>query len=322
MTYLFLLADGLDREGEIAASMAEQRNMFRRFLEQVSPSGAMPEYGDSGDAQWGMFHAWGAWVAALERVGATAQSGEYRWAAAQMFEAACRHGGAAAEPLDAMTSAYALCLAAQWRDRRIEPRPVAAKSGIAHRREPGNDLAADKLILAPSRRPGAPFVMAELYARGFHAHEDQLGADSVFRASRHAAVARAGLSQPGVGASQLAPDAAARRTVSARAPAGRAGCSREASLPAKRLPPLDAPGDRSLRRFDKLIFRIAEDQPVDLCVENLRLSGPKGELKLDDFAALGRWHGSRQELVPGSSSGRQARGSAFAAGPASCRATG
>ena len=56
------------------------------------------------------------------------------------------------------------------------PAGPAAASSVAYRREPGNEHAFDKLILAPSRQPGATLVMAELYARGYHAHEDQLGA--------------------------------------------------------------------------------------------------------------------------------------------------
>ena len=184
MTYLFLLADGLDREGEIAASMAEQRNMFRRFLEQVSPSGAMPEYGDSGDAQWGMFHAWGTWVAAFERAGRRHQSGELslgRRADVRGGLPPRRRRGRAAgrHELRPMPSAWPPNGATAASSRGPSPPRAASR----YRREPGNDLAADKLILAPSRRPGAPFVMAELYARGFHAHEDQLGAILLLRAS-------------------------------------------------------------------------------------------------------------------------------------------
>lgn len=181
LTYLFLLADALDHNDQLQEPRL--RAMFDRFRDQVSPWGAMPEYGDSGDAEWGMFHAWGTWVCALERAGALYHDAGDRWAAVRMFQAACQRssssprgkgvrnllpegpsGGYAqkvpdtfsAPALDAMTSAYALCLADQWRDTRLTPRPPAAASAVSRRREPGGDAVADKLLLAPSRQPGAP----------------------------------------------------------------------------------------------------------------------------------------------------------------------
>ncbi len=88
LTYLFLLADALDHNDQLQEPRL--RAMFDRFRDQVSPWGAMPEYGDSGDAEWGMFHAWGTWVCALERAGALYHDAGYRWAAVRMFQAACQ----------------------------------------------------------------------------------------------------------------------------------------------------------------------------------------------------------------------------------------
>ena len=154
--------------------------MFDRFRDQVSPWGAMPEYGDSGDAEWGMFHAWGTWVCALERAGAFYHDPGYRWAAVRMFQAACqsaatcrrasvrlpaarrlRQAGRKAknrpdDPSSASSAldALALCLADQWRDRRLQPRPPAAASAVSYRREPGNDVGGRQADLGPVATAG------------------------------------------------------------------------------------------------------------------------------------------------------------------------
>ena len=67
-----------------------------------------------------------------------------------------------------------------------------------------------------------------------------------------------------------------------------------------------AQGEGSVRHFDKLTFRVAEDEPVDLYLANLRLAGPKGERLLDDFRQARTWRGGRQALVPGLAPGQQA----------------
>jgi hypothetical protein len=318
LTYLFLLADALDHNQQLQDPLL--RPMFDRFRDQVSPWGAMPEYGDSGDAEWGMFHAWGAWVCALERAGALFHDAGYRWAAVRMFHAA-RQRASASPALDAMTSAYALCLADQWRNPRLTPRPTAAASAVSLRREPGGEAAADKLLLAPSRQPGAPLAMTELFARGYHAHDDQLGA-LLYYEYRDVPLLH-GLGYHNRAAQQAnllflcpatEPFPHAEKGSGVFSPAGESqkktpdpfSAWHEAALPAKRLPPAGGAADRHRRHFDKLTFRVAEDEPVDLTVADLRLSGPKGELLLDDFAGRRRWHGGRQERVAGSVPGRTA----------------
>ena len=262
----------------------------------------MPEYGDSGDAEWGMFHAWGTWVCALERAGALYQDPGYRWAAVRMFRAACQNcragvkgdrpsfadakiGTVPGPALDAMNSAYALCLADQWCDRRLQPRPAIAASIVTYRREPGNRTAADKLILAPSRQPGAPFVMAELFARWFHAHDDQLGAVLYYEYGDVPLLHGLGYHNRAAEQANMVLLSPAAEPFPHKARAVTPGVWQEASLPAKRLPPAPGGGDRSQRHFDKLMFRVAEDEPVDLFVENLRLSGPKGSGCWTIFAA-------------------------------------
>jgi len=61
-------------------------------------------------------------------------------------------------------------------DPLIAPHRPDLGSGILTRADSEGPAELDKLILAPSREPGAPFIMADLYARGAHAHENQPGA--------------------------------------------------------------------------------------------------------------------------------------------------
>lgn len=307
LTFLFILGDALDRTERFQDPAV--RRMFERFRDQISPLGVVPEYGDSGDADWAMFHCWGNWVAALERAAHVYHDPAYRWAAVRLFQAACRHSAARPpdQRLDAMNTAYALCLADQWRDRQIRPQPSRATSAVAYRREPGNDHAVDKILLASSRQPGVPFVMVELFARSYHAHEDQLGAVLYYEAGDVPLLHGLGYHNRAAEQANLLMMCPTGESFPHKPQPFTAGIWYEASLPARRMPPLATTGEgRDLRHFDKLTFRVAEDGPTDLFLANLRLKGPKGELVLDQFRKQRVWRGGRQALVPGPTSDQQA----------------
>jgi hypothetical protein len=312
--------------------------MFARFRDQVSPLGVVPEYGDSGDADWGTLHCWGNWVAAFERAARVFHDPTYRWPAVRMFQAAGRHraipspAGGEGASIDAMSTAYALCLADQWRDAGLVPRPCEAASDVLYRvvdispyvaHSPDSPEKApktprtqsggfsppavpDKLILAPSRRPGDPFVMAELFARSYHAHEDQLGAVLYYEFEDVPLLHGLGYHNRAAEEANLLlmspPDDPFPHKPAALAP----GVWHGASLPLRELPAVAQPGGQNLRHFDKLTFRVEEDEPVNLYVANLRLSGPSGDRLLDDFQKHTTWRGGRQAIVPGPAGGQQA----------------
>jgi hypothetical protein len=338
LVFLFLLGDALDKA--VPLDDAAVRRMFERLRDQASPLGVVPEYGDSGDADWGMFHCWGDWVAGFERAARVYRDPTYRWAAVRMYQAAAHHRPAPPEAaVDAMSTAYALCLAHQWRDARLVPRPCAASSAVTYRGEPGSRGVPDKLILAPSRQPGAPFVMAELFARSYHAHEEQLGAILYYEFEDVPLLHGLGYHNRAGAEANLLWMCPADEPFPHRPQAVVGGVWQEASLPLGRLPPVVSPrplgegqgvraapatvapptatpprphpnplpeGEGTLRHFDKLTFRVAEEGPVDLYLANLRLSGPKGERLLDDFHQARTWRGGRQALVPGPAPAQQA----------------
>ena len=150
--------------------------------------------------------------------------------------------------------------------------------------------AFDKLILAPSRQPGAPLVAAELYARGYHAHEDQLGAILYYELAdvpllhglgyhnRAAEQANLLLSPPG-SLSRIRPPPS-RRACGRRRLCRPKGCGDlSRTWPGKRT-------GRQLRHFDKLTFRVAEESPVDLYRGEPPPQRSQGPARLlDDFRA-------------------------------------
>ena len=307
MTFLFLLADALDRTAELDDPAV--RRMFERFRNQVAPSGAMPQYGDSGDYPWGLFHGWGNWVAAFERAGGVWRDPTYRWAALRMFHAAAAHRpmDQRSYAMDSVNMVYALALADSWRDRRLRPETPRVASAVLLRREPGSRIALDKLVLAPSREPGAPFVMAELFSRWHHAHDNQWG--SILHYEIDGAVLLSGL-----GYHNRAPEHAnlvlmcpAGEPFPHRVPLVPPGVWQEASLPARRLPP-EPPGasESDLRRIERVTFRVSAPAPVELLVDHLRLCGPAGEKVLDDFEQPGPWRGGQRQLALDATQGRHA----------------
>jgi hypothetical protein len=317
LVFLFLLGDALGKAGQFDDPAV--RRMFERFRDQASPLGVVPEYGDSGDADWGMFHCWGDWVAAFERAARVYQDPTYRWPAVRMFHAAVRHRpGPPGAAIDAMSSAYALCLAHEWRDARLAPRPCTASAAVAYRAELGSRRVPDKLLLAPSRQPGVPFVMAELFAQSYHAHQEQLGAILYYEFEDVPLLHGLGYHNRAAAEANLLWMCPADEPFPHRPQALSGGVWQEASLPLRRLPPLAGhppqvghppragSGREDLRHFDKLTFRVAEEGPVDLYLANLRLAGPKGERLLDDFRQTRMWRGGRQALVPGLGPGQQA----------------
>lgn len=155
------------------------RAMFTRLRDQVSPAGFMPPYGDSGspDRQinWPMSNLWSYYVAAFERAAKTYHDPSYCWAAQRMAAWGAKWaplGNAYGNTADL----FALGYAAKWTDRAIKPVTPKIGSQILTRRTPHNHSALDKLILAPSRQPSAPFLLADLFVRSYHAHYSQMGA--------------------------------------------------------------------------------------------------------------------------------------------------
>ena len=296
LVYVWLLADALACVEQLKAPGV--RAMFARFRDQVSPGGAMPAYGDSGNgtrprsAVWPLQHSWGYWPAAFERAASFYQDPTFRWAAVRMFHTGCRH-----EPLAAhyggIQALFHLSLAADWRGTRLTPAAPEVGSAVLTRREPGNPRALDKLVLASSRRPGAPFLLCDLYVRGSHAHQNQHGAVIYFEHSGVPLLYMLGYNNRAAEHCCLFMVRNQDESFPHAVPHFEADRWREASLPTVRMQPIDdaEPGERML---DGIVFRIASPKGVQLWLDDLRLQGPKGSLPLDPLDAVTGWRGPKE----------------------------
>ena len=260
-----------------------------------------------------------------------------------MFHAACRHSTAAlaattaekgdrgtettdlspSAALDAMNSAYALCLADQWRDRRFDRGPPTRAAASAFAASRATRCTADKLILRPLAQPGAPFVMAELFGRGYHAHEDQVGAVLYYEYRDVPLLHGLGYHNRAAEQANLLFLCPADEPFPHKPQLVTPGVWHEASLPAKRLPMLG----RDRRRPQSAPLRQAHvSRGGGPAGESVRRKPPpqrsEGRVDVGRFSAAARWHGGTATV------GRRLRrpagrpcGSSFAAAPTSCGAT-
>lgn len=307
MFYLFLLADASGKAEAMRDPGVER--MLRRFRDQQAPSGAMPEYGDSGDGPWGVFHAWGNWVAAFERAAREYRDPTFRYAALRMFHAATRYRALdqRAHAIDSANMVHALAFADAWRDRDLRPAMPSAGTAIALRNEPGRSGVPDKLILAGSREPGTPYAMAELYSRWHHAHDNQWGSLLHYEVGDRLLLGGLGYHNRCPEHANLVLVCPADEPFPHRTKLVPPGVWQEASLAAHRIAPATSEeNQRDLRQFDRVILRVAEQQPVELLIDNLRLSGPAGEKMLDDFEQLRGWRGGQPQLSDDATQGRRA----------------
>lgn len=292
--YLFQLA-------ELTGRMNHMKDpavcaMYGRWRDQVSPAGLIAGYGDGDE------HAnWAGFVAGFERAAAFYREPTFRWAAQRMFE-----GGSVARPLREGEGLRHLALAMQWADESMEPTRPDLGAVVLKRREPGNDGALDKLILAPDRRSGSPFALVDLYSRGGHFHPEW-GSVELLEVEGSPML-------HGMGYHNRSP---AHANLLLMTPPGadfphqtrpfRPQTWYEASMPTAELPPLPSDVDSSRRRIDTVVFRVETPDNVKLTIDNLRLVGPQGELSIDDFEQLRDWRGGRSlDLVNDAREGQRA----------------
>lgn len=298
--------------------------VWLRYRDQLSPDGRMPGFGDSGP-----WHRDPVWIADFERAATIYQDPTLRWAAqvmwppdppvpAQYLPSNFRNIG----------SLLSLCYADEWQDKSLKPVAPQTQAVVLTRRTADDTQAFDKLVLAPSRQPGAPFVMLELFGKqGYHAHPE-------FDALKFYEVDSVPLLH-GLGYNNRAPEdgnivmmAETGEPFPRRPQPFEANEWNEATIPLKEFWPKDKPplsgsqaaaladarvsapaqADLNLRHFDSLNFRVENGgqkpnpslSPIEFQVANVRLSGPGGEMLLEDFTAgnvLRQWRGGKDVAI-------------------------
>ncbi|MCA9176631.1 MAG: hypothetical protein KDB14_19215 [Planctomycetales bacterium] len=290
--YLFLLADLLGRGEEMRRPQV--RGMYNRWREQLTPSGAIPAYGDSGQGQlepnadWPLRHGWAEWVAGFERAAVCYGDGAFRDAAARLFRRGMR-----SEPLGRRyfhaQSLSALMEAGEWTDDTLASVPMPMRSQLQRRPDPWSESVLDKLVMRLPSADATPYLLMDLYSRGHHGHVNQHGGINWLEVQQVPMVMSLGYNNRGPehtnallvrpmdgGFPDPAPLAANRWHT--------------ASVPTSRLPRVA--GDPRLRRLGEFALRVATRRGVTLWADNLRLSGPQGEQLLEGFENPAGWNHS------------------------------
>lgn len=294
----FLLADLLEKPELLVRPGI--RAMVLRYRDQVSPAGFLAPYGDAGNAPrpfdpaWPMESPWAHYVAAFERGARQWQDPTLRWAATRVMQCGRRWmplGRYYTEVEDLFYMGFVV----DWVDPQLAPKMPKLASQILTRRDTESDRAWDKLILASSRASGAPFVMCDLYARGFHGHVNQHGGLTYFEYDNAPLLTILGYNNRDPEHTNLVLMRDAEDPFPHVPEVFVPGVWHEASLPTKRLPLVD-PEQPHLRKIDSITLRVGVGRRgVTFWADDLRLTGPgRPPIVLDDFESPQGWHGDPQ----------------------------
>jgi len=272
VVFTFLLAD-VTGHPELIHSPGI-RAMYRRFRDQVSPAGFIPPYGDAGNftqpftPQWPIENDWAMYVTGFERAEREYSDPTLAWAAQRVAEAGMAH-----EPLNrsytSIIDLFYFSFAEQSKGE-LAAMPLV-RSAILTRTDFSGPRQLDKLILAPSREPGAPFLMSDLYVRGPHAHENQHGTVTYFEYGNAPLITALGYNNREPEQASLVMMRPADDPFPALPGVYPANQWREAMLPTSRLAAPD-PNHPYQRKIDGLNVRI-ESQGVTTWVADFRLEG-------------------------------------------------
>jgi hypothetical protein len=268
------------------------KRVFERFRDQVAPSGFMPEYGDDyfAGTNFGEERLLWAWV--LERAVKLYDDDTFAETGERLFRAVTR-GRDVVAPIDFLS---------------LDARPAKATSVAAPRAEvttrlaPGRVETPDKLVL----RTGDAFVFSDLYASGYHAHQNRRGAILHYEADAVPLFHGLMRQNPETEAGNLFLIKPADEPFPFGDKYPRAGVWHTASLPTRALAALPgAPADE--RAIGKLLLRSmldrqAGDKPtrnIKLTIDNLRLEGSAGTKLVDGFEKKGRYELAEGDATQG-----------------------
>ena len=183
--------------------------------------------------------------------------------------------------------------APDWMDASRAPEQPQLGSHVLTRRDEASAAALDKLILAPSREPGVPFLMTDVYCRGAHGHVNQHGAITYFEFRDTPLLTALGYNSREPAQANLVAMGFAGEPFPNAPDVFTPGVWHEAQLPTVRLPPHD-PSQPFLRRIDALNFRItAGRKGVIFTAADVQLAGgAQRPIMLDDLRSASGWRGN------------------------------
>ncbi len=275
----FLLGDLIGRTEELRTEGIKK--FYERYMAQTSPSGFIPPYGDAGTAprdftpEWPMQNAWGFYVSAFERAGALWADPHFRWIAQHIFKAGRDHQRLTRDYADLQELFY-LTFAADWMNPAILPERPDTHSAVLVRTDQQGPNQPDKLLLASSHEPGSPFLLADVYARGDHAHENQPGAIVYYEYGDQALLASTGYNNRNPEYANLPILRPGTEPFPFTEGLFQPGVWHEAELPTNRLPPISS-ANPNLRRLKDLTWRVtAGKRGVEATIGQLELVDTDG----------------------------------------------
>ncbi len=295
--YLIALADELGRVDDLRQSEGFHR-MFGNFRDVLSPNGFMPEFGHAyfktpGNPDWLYVFEWAA---------ALYDDPTFLYAARKFFHGIVRNSSPKPSNVNQARMSCEYSLIGLIPDDRTElisaklakcKSPVAAPaliSGITRRTVKGQEDRDGFLILRSSLDPGSPMVLMDLLSFGDHALYEQRPSIGYYETGhvphfyqygRYAQSASRGnvvlLSEPNGGFPEAEWPENTWRTL---------------SVPLERFD-----GEGMTRNIDTISLRTFGDEGLkyqqSLVIDNIRISGPRGEKVLFDFENGMDWKGSK-----------------------------
>ncbi|WP_282942404.1 hypothetical protein [Paenibacillus sp. RC67] len=271
---------------------SQVRSMFERYRDQLTPTGAMPEYGDDY-----LGNEWQTWIYVFEAAARIYNDPTYLEAARKTFEFHTRNYPLKYVPGSFDDNMWSVDNLSQMAEVLFMPKLSLNANGadvsskVTKRNEPGNPGAADKLILGAGRAPGIPYVMSELYGRGYHSHPNRIGALIYYEAGSvplfHGLTRHNRSAMDANVVALLPPDEPYPNTVEIPKP----GEWQHESIPVRGLI-TGSLQDQESFTLDMITLRLAAKKNFTFTIDHLRLEGPAGVKIIDDFEALEQWERS------------------------------
>lgn len=291
----FLLADLLGRSGDLKKEGVKK--YYERFVAQTSPAGFIPPYGDAGAApreftpDWPIQNPWGFYVSAFERAGAFWGDARFRWIAERLFQAGQKHQKLIRDYTD-LPELFYLSFAADWMNAALTPQMPPERSDVLVRTDAQGSGQPDKLLLAASHKAGSPFLLADLYARGAHAHENQPGAIVYYEYGDQALLASTGYNNRNPEYANLTVLKPQEEPFPFTDGLFQPGVWHKTELPTDRLPLVsrDMP---DLRQIKDIVLRVTGGKHgVEVAVSRMELIGTDGRiLPVETMDDPSRWTG-------------------------------
>jgi hypothetical protein len=280
-------------------TLSGARQMFNRYRDQLSTSGAMPQYGDDYFSE-----AWPIWTSIYEYAARLYNDPTFLGAANAAFWFGLHNyqpvASTASHDLKTLSAYYyqAQILSLNPFPQRVEITRTHSEISTRNDPLPGFHNTPNMLIMSPSRRNDAPYVMMELHARGFHAQQNRRGTIQFYGNNGipfyHGLNRHNNSAIDGNITALLPPDEQFPRPVtrdSVTELSGQPDTWNHETVAAATLAPISAtnPNQVQINRFTLRVSLPPDVNNASLIIDNLRLVGPSGSRHIDDFENLDNW---------------------------------